>query len=60
MQIPQIRLQSTFMKIGLNIEKPVQRIEQPPAILKIEQPPAVLEIETIPGKLTIDQTKARI
>jgi hypothetical protein len=59
MQLPQIRLQSTFMKIGLNIEKPVQRIEQPPAILKIEQPPAVLEIETIPGKLTIDQTKAR-
>ena len=59
MQLPQIRLQSNFIKIGLNIEQPVQEIEQPKAIQSIEQPKAIVEIKTIPGMLTIDQTKAR-
>ncbi|CAH0237746.1 hypothetical protein SRABI96_02846 [Peribacillus sp. Bi96] len=59
MQFPQIRLQSNSMKIGLNIEQPVQQIEQKPAVQSIEQPQAILEIHTTPGKLTIDQTKAR-
>ncbi|MDF9758883.1 hypothetical protein OKW24_000656 [Peribacillus simplex] len=40
MQIPQIRLQSTSMKIGLNIEQPVQQIEQKAADQSIEQPQA--------------------
>jgi hypothetical protein len=59
MKIPQLRLESTFIRLGLNIEKPVQEIQQPQAIQSIEQPQAKLEIETTPGKLTIDQTKAR-
>ncbi|WP_347940827.1 DUF6470 family protein [Peribacillus simplex] len=59
MQIPQIRLQSTPMKIGLNIEQPVQQIELKAAVQSIEQPQAILEIQTAPGKLTIDQSKAR-
>ncbi|MBO0997841.1 hypothetical protein IOC57_08790 [Bacillus sp. SD075] len=59
MQIPQIRLQSTAMKIGLNIEQPIQQIEQRPAVQSIEQPKAILEIQTTPGKLTIDQSQAR-
>lgn len=57
--IPQIRLESNFVRMGLNIEKPQQEIEQPSAIQSIQQPMAILEIETIPGRLTIDQTKAR-
>ncbi|MDP1416873.1 DUF6470 family protein [Peribacillus simplex] len=59
MQIPQIRLQSTPMKIGLNIEQSVQQIEQKAAVQSIEQPQAILEIQTTPGKLTIDQSQAR-
>ncbi|MFE4705111.1 DUF6470 family protein [Peribacillus simplex] len=59
MQIPQIRLQSTPMKIGVDIEQPVQQIEQKAAVQSIEQPQAVLEIQTTPGKLTIDQSQAR-
>ena len=57
--IPQIRMESNFIRLGLNIQKPVQEIQQPKAIQTIQQPKAKLEIETTPGKLTIDQTKAR-
>ncbi|MBT2687165.1 hypothetical protein J7I93_03100 [Bacillus sp. ISL-47] len=59
MNVPQIRLESNFIRLGLNIERPMQEISQPPAVLSIQQPKAILEIETAPGKLTIDQTKAR-
>jgi hypothetical protein len=59
MNVPHIRLESNFIRMGLNIEKPIQEIQQPPAVQSIQQPKAILEIETIPGKLTIDQTKAR-
>ncbi|MDQ0218418.1 hypothetical protein ELQ35_03470 [Peribacillus cavernae] len=59
MQLPQIRLQSNFIRTGLQIDKPIQEIDQPHAEQSIQQPHAVLEIETVPGKLTIDQTKAR-
>jgi hypothetical protein len=58
MNLPQIRLESTFARIGMNIEKPKQEIEQPRADLRIEQPPPQLEINRTPGKLMIDQTKA--
>jgi len=37
MQIPQIRMESTFIKLGLDIEKPNQQIEQPQAVQMIEQ-----------------------
>lgn len=58
MNFPQIRLESTSARIGLDIEKPVQRIEQPKPVQSIEQPKAVVNIETVPGRLTIDQTEA--
>jgi hypothetical protein len=58
MQLPQIRLQSTFAKIAIETTPPVQEIEQPPAELDLQQPPAEITIETTPSKLTIDQTKA--
>lgn len=58
MQLPQIRLQSTFAKIAIKRTPPVQEIKQPPAELDLQQPPAEMKIETTPAKLTIDQTKA--
>ncbi|MGG3956356.1 DUF6470 family protein [Bhargavaea massiliensis] len=58
MQLPQIRLQSTFAKIAIKPTPPVLEIKQPPAELDLQQPSAEMKIETTPAKLTIDQTKA--
>jgi hypothetical protein len=58
MQLPQIRLQSTFAKIAIETTPPMQEIEQQPAELDLQQPPTEIKIETTPAKLTIDQTKA--
>ncbi|QIZ65901.1 DUF6470 family protein [Geobacillus subterraneus] len=58
MQLPQIRLQSTFAKIAIKTTPPVLEIKQPPAELDLQQPSAEMKIETTPAKLTIDQTKA--
>ncbi|GGB43688.1 DUF6470 family protein [Fictibacillus barbaricus] len=58
MNFPQLKMESTFGQLGLNIQKPVQEIEQPAAEISIQQPKAELEMETTPGKLTIDQTQA--
>ncbi|MEH7124267.1 DUF6470 family protein [Bacillus sp. JJ1773] len=59
MQIPQIRIESQVGKIGLDITKPNQHIEQPQADLSIEQPPAEMVINRQPSRLTIDQTIAK-
>ncbi|MFZ3590384.1 DUF6470 family protein [Bacillus sp. DJP31] len=59
MQIPQIRLQSTFAQIGLKTNNATLSIEQHPANLSIEQPKADMKITTEPSRLSIDQTKAR-
>ncbi|QOR66253.1 hypothetical protein IM538_21220 [Cytobacillus suaedae] len=59
MQMPQIRLESTFARVAMTTTKPIQEIQQPSADLSIEQPKADLQIETTPGKLTIDQSQAR-
>ncbi|WP_404429331.1 DUF6470 family protein [Sutcliffiella horikoshii] len=59
MLFPQIRLQSTFAKTELEIQKPVQQIEQPKAELSMEQPKAELTMRRTAGRLTIDQTQAR-
>jgi hypothetical protein len=59
MQLPQIRLQSTFAQTEINTYKSVLEIEQPKAELSIQQPQAELNINRTPSKLTIDQTKAR-
>jgi hypothetical protein len=58
MNLPQIRLESTFAKIAIETTPPMLEIEQPPAELDLQQPPAEIKIETTPAKLTIDQTKA--
>jgi hypothetical protein len=59
MQLPQIRLQSTFAKLDLNIEKPVQDIQQPQAEMNIKQPHAEMDIEHTLSKLEMDSFEAR-
>jgi hypothetical protein len=59
MQLPQIRLQSTFAQTEINTYKSVLEIEQPKSELSIQQPKADLNINRTPSRLTIDQTKAR-
>ncbi|MGM7683395.1 DUF6470 family protein [Cytobacillus sp. Hm23] len=58
MQLPQIRINSTFAQIELSTTQAEQLIEQPKAELSIQQPKADMNIQTIKGKLTIDQTQA--
>lgn len=59
MQLPQIRLQSTFAKLGLNIEKPVQEIQQPKAEMNISQPNAEMEIQRVAPSFEMDSYEAR-
>lgn len=59
LNIPQIRIQTTDAKLGLNIGKGQQTIQQPRATQHIEQPAAVIEIETTRGILKIDSSQAR-
>lgn len=58
MGIPQIRLSQTYAKIGLDIQKPKQSIQQPQAVMEIHQEPTKLEIRRSNWKLIIDQTQA--
>jgi hypothetical protein len=58
MDLPQIRMESDFGKIGLTTQNGYQTIEQPKAEISIRQSKAELNIETTDGKLTINQTKA--
>lgn len=58
MNLPQIRMESQFAKIGIKTTNAKLEMEQRPAEMSIEQPKADLEIERIPGRLTIDQTAA--
>lgn len=59
MNIPQLQIQTTPAKLSLQIEKPVQQIEQPKATLNIEQPAAILEISTTKPQLSLDTTENR-
>lgn len=58
MQLPQVRLQQTYAKIGLEISEPQQKIRQPKADLNLSQEPAKVTIDRTPAKLEIDQTQA--
>lgn len=58
MRMPQIRLEQTYARIGMDIIKPQQRISQPQAELNLHQEPAVLDIERTPSHLDIDQSQA--
>lgn len=59
MPIPQLRMESTFARLGLNIHKPVQEIRQPQAELNLSQTPAELTIEQARTILEIDSSQAR-
>lgn len=59
MNMPKLQLQSTPARLGLNIQQPVQQIEQPPAELDLQQPAAILTMSTTKSKLSIDTTEAR-
>ncbi|WP_062108983.1 DUF6470 family protein [Bacillus niameyensis] len=58
MQVPQIRMESQFAKIGIETKEIKQSIQQPKADLHIKQPQAEIKMRTTPGKLTIDQSQA--
>ncbi|OUQ90248.1 hypothetical protein B5G50_00790 [Brevibacillus brevis] len=59
MQIPKIRMESTFAQLGLNINKPIQEIKQPKAEMNLRQTPATLSIEQARTILQIDSSQAR-
>lgn len=59
MQIPHLRMQSSFAQLGLNINKPVQDIKQPNAEMNLQQIPATLSIEQARTTLQIDSSQAR-
>ncbi|UIO42085.1 DUF6470 family protein [Brevibacillus brevis] len=59
MHIPQLRMESKFAQLGLNIRKPVQEIKQPQAEMNLSQKPAELNIEQARTELQIDSSQAR-
>lgn len=59
MQIPQLRMESTFAQLGLNIRKPIQEIKQPQAEMNLSQKPAELNIEQANTELQMDSSQAR-
>ncbi|WP_400162312.1 DUF6470 family protein [Brevibacillus sp. TJ4] len=59
MPISQLRMESTFARLGLNIQKPVQEIRQPNAEMNLQQTPAELSIEQARPILEIDSSNAR-
>lgn len=58
MQFPQIQMDSTFAKLGLETIKGEQVMSQPLADMSIEQPQGELTIEKKWPELSIDQTQA--
>lgn len=59
MRIPQIQIHTTKAQLGLNISKPVQRIQQPKADLQIRQQNATVTMQTSDSSLNIDSSQAR-
>jgi len=58
MKLPQIRMESQMMKLGLRTIPDQLSIKQQRAIQRIEQKSAEIEIRTKSGRLTIDQSQA--
>jgi hypothetical protein len=58
MNIPQIRMESTFARIGMETSRGELQIEQRHADVNIEQPQAEMFVDRRPPRLTIDQTQA--
>lgn len=59
MNIPKLQINSTKAQIGLDIQKPVQQIEQPMANLDLQQPKAVQTMKTTKPQLSINTEQAR-
>lgn len=59
MNIPQLQVQTTPAKIGLQVTRPIQEIEQPRATLNLQQPAAILEMSTTRPQLSLDTTENR-
>lgn len=59
MNVPQIQIATTDIKMQYSTKPPVQKIQQPHASQRIEQPAAILEINTSRGQLKIDSSQAR-
>lgn len=59
MNIPQIQISTTDIKMNYKTQEPLQKIKQPHASQTIDQPAATLEISTTRGQLKIDSTQAR-
>ncbi|MBM6619043.1 DUF6470 family protein [Bacillus suaedaesalsae] len=59
MQVPQIRIESSYARLGMKTNDAQVAIEQPQDYLSIEQPLAEMNLSITPSKLTIDQSKAR-
>lgn len=58
MNIPQIRMESTFAKIGMETSRGNLQIEQRHADMSIEQPRPEMVVDRRPPRLSIDQTQA--
>ncbi|AWB46235.1 hypothetical protein DCC85_20100 [Paenibacillus sp. CAA11] len=58
MQIPQIRIQQGYTKIGMDVAPGKLSIEQPKAELNMHQQPGDMQIRTTSGEMQIDQSKA--
>ncbi|NTU21776.1 hypothetical protein HPY28_15730 [Brevibacillus sp. HB1.2] len=59
MQIPQLRMESSFARLGLNVTKATHEIKQPQAEMNLRQQPAELTIEQARTELQIDSSQAR-
>lgn len=59
MNIPQLQIQTTRGNLGLQIDKPIQEIEQPKATITQEQPAAILEMSSTRPQLSLDTTEVR-
>lgn len=59
MNIPQLQVTTRPARYSLDVQKPVQEIEQPRADLTIEQPAAIIEMSTTRPQLSIDTTENR-
>jgi len=57
-QIPQIRIQQEYTKIGIEVTSGKLSIEQPKSELEIHQQASDMEIRRTPGEMKIDQSKA--
>lgn len=59
MKIPQIQINTTSAKLGINISKSQQQIHQPKAEVQIRQRNAEISMRTSAGTLEIDSSQAR-